>query len=81
MSQLVFTHMEAVNKREGAQVWRVITGAGIYDVAPKGVVARNIERPEYAGLLVLSVSSSRASSRIVGMATRDRVHKCGSIDY
>ncbi|OHU47340.1 hypothetical protein BKG82_27195 [Mycobacteroides chelonae] len=77
----MFTHIESVNKRDGAPVWRVITGAGIYDVAPKGVVARNIESPEYAGLLVLSVSSSGGRSRIVGMATRDHLHKCGSIDY
>lgn len=82
MASTVFTHIESVSKREGAKFWRVVTGAGIYDVEPDGVIAKNIERPEYAGLLALSVlSSGGSSSRIVGMATRDGEHRCGQIKY
>lgn len=83
MSQLVFTHIETVNKRVGSSVWRVVTGAGIYDVKPGSTVAKSLEKPEYAGLLVLAVSRSSSGSgpRIVGIATRDGAHKCGHIEY
>ncbi len=82
MASIVFTHIESVSKREGAKLWRVVTGAGIYAVEPEGVIARNVERPEYAGLVVLSVSrSGDSSTRIVGMATRDGEHRCDQIKY
>lgn len=80
MASSVFTHVECVNKRQGAKAWRVVTGAGIYDVAPGSVIAKNIERPEYSGSVVLSVSSGGSSSRIVGMATPDGAHRCGHTD-
>lgn len=79
MSSIIFSHIEAVNLREGSTVYRVVTGAGIYDVALGSPVAKNLNNHDYiTKLLVLAVSRS---GRIVGMATRDRAHKCGRIDY
>lgn len=79
MSSLVFTHIETVNKRDASSVYRVITGAGIYDVAPNSPVAKNLDNPDYINTkLALAVSNAE---RIVGMSTVDHTHKCGRIDY
>jgi hypothetical protein len=80
MASLVFTHIESVNKRDGAAMWRVITGAGIYDVAPNSPVSRNLETPQFTGSIVLAISASRHSSRIVGIATRHGSTSIGRIN-
>lgn len=79
MSSMVFTHIETVSKREGAKMWRAITGAGIYDVAPTSPVGKSIDRPEFSGPVTLAVAVAGCSSRIVGIATRDGAHKAGRI--
>lgn len=78
MAAEVFTHIETATLRPGATAMRVITGAGIYSVAPDSPVATALmdEGSRWRReRIYLYLAIDGGSSRIVGLASQgpDRV--------
>lgn len=64
MTATIVTHIETVNKRAGAGMWRVVTGAGIYDLEPNSPVAEAVDQHRH-GNVKLTVEVIGRSSRIM----------------